>query len=173
MVLEPIPQSLPVHFFGSRPQPPTSPRGDLQAPKTNWTGFCPDLKKGSENRSSHPRSLWFQLGGVQVHPKIAWVISPCVAPSWQDSSLPLIFVDYCQPQKRHTIWIWLNLLRAFALRSFCTPTAILCEGIWILEVGLLPHPLLKNTTPPIGRFSAPTPSPIGRFCTGFWFLVFG
>ena len=24
MVLEPIPQSLPVHFFGSRPQPPTS-----------------------------------------------------------------------------------------------------------------------------------------------------
>ena len=24
MVLDPIPQSLPVHFFGSRPQPPTS-----------------------------------------------------------------------------------------------------------------------------------------------------
>ena len=24
MVLNPIPQSLPVHFFGSRPQPPTS-----------------------------------------------------------------------------------------------------------------------------------------------------
>ena len=26
MVLDPIPQSLPVHFFGSRPQPPTSRR---------------------------------------------------------------------------------------------------------------------------------------------------
>ena len=26
MVLDPIPQSLPVHFFGSRPQPPTSHR---------------------------------------------------------------------------------------------------------------------------------------------------
>jgi len=25
MVLDPIPRSLPVHFFGSRPQPPTSP----------------------------------------------------------------------------------------------------------------------------------------------------
>ena len=25
MVLDPIPKSLPVHFFGSRPQPPTSP----------------------------------------------------------------------------------------------------------------------------------------------------
>jgi len=31
MVLDPIPQSLPVHFFGSRPQPPTSP-------KSPWTG---------------------------------------------------------------------------------------------------------------------------------------
>ena len=30
MVLDPIPQSLPVHFFGSRPQPPTSP------PFTTW-----------------------------------------------------------------------------------------------------------------------------------------
>jgi len=26
MVLDPSPQSLPVHFFGSRPQPPTSPQ---------------------------------------------------------------------------------------------------------------------------------------------------
>ena len=30
MVLDPIPQSLPVHFFGSRPQPPTSPPGGEQ-----------------------------------------------------------------------------------------------------------------------------------------------
>ena len=29
MVLDPIPQSLPVHFFGSRPQPPTSPHDCL------------------------------------------------------------------------------------------------------------------------------------------------
>jgi len=32
MVLDPIPQSAPVHFFGSRPQPPTSPQilvGDI------------------------------------------------------------------------------------------------------------------------------------------------
>jgi len=29
MVLDPIPQSLPVHFFGSRPQPPTSPQSSL------------------------------------------------------------------------------------------------------------------------------------------------
>jgi len=30
MVLDPIPQSLPVHFFGSRPQPPTSPAFGVQ-----------------------------------------------------------------------------------------------------------------------------------------------
>ena len=29
MVLDPIPQPLPVHFFGSRPQPPTSHRNAL------------------------------------------------------------------------------------------------------------------------------------------------
>jgi len=27
MVLDPIPQCLPVHIFGSQPQPPTSPHG--------------------------------------------------------------------------------------------------------------------------------------------------
>ena len=42
MVLEPIPQSLPVHFFGSRPQPPTSPeftRALLQKRPTD-TSLC-------------------------------------------------------------------------------------------------------------------------------------
>ena len=31
MVLDPIPQSLPVHFVGSRPQPPTSRRHPVEA----------------------------------------------------------------------------------------------------------------------------------------------
>jgi len=35
MVLDPIPQSLPVHFFGSRPQPPTS----------RWRGLTSTSKK--------------------------------------------------------------------------------------------------------------------------------
>ena len=30
MVLDPIPQSLPVHYFGSRPQPPTSPQDKVR-----------------------------------------------------------------------------------------------------------------------------------------------
>jgi len=42
MVLDPIPQSLPVHFFGSRPQPLTSPSGSTSSVKSaKWcTNRC-------------------------------------------------------------------------------------------------------------------------------------
>ena len=40
MVLDPIPQSLPVHFFGSRPQPPTSPCNEFVHPKNCFTNYC-------------------------------------------------------------------------------------------------------------------------------------
>ena len=41
MVLDPIPQSLPVHFFGSRPQPPTSPYNNAEnAAVARSTGAC-------------------------------------------------------------------------------------------------------------------------------------
>jgi len=45
MVLDPIPQSLPVHFFGSRPQPSTSPLHSCHAMwhtchVTHWRGEC-------------------------------------------------------------------------------------------------------------------------------------
>jgi len=36
MVLDPIPQSLPVHFVGSRPQPPTSPYNELWVMSHVW-----------------------------------------------------------------------------------------------------------------------------------------
>ena len=36
MVLDPVPQPLPVHFFGSRPQPPTSQSGN-QVVNINYT----------------------------------------------------------------------------------------------------------------------------------------
>jgi len=44
-------------------------------------------------------------------------IFPCVALSWWNCSLPLIFVYYYHIQKRPTIWIWLMLLRAFVVIS--------------------------------------------------------
>ena len=46
MVLDPIPQSLPVHFFGSRPQPPTSPymfEAELVASHLDLTFMCRSL----------------------------------------------------------------------------------------------------------------------------------
>jgi len=42
MVLNPIPQSLPVHFFGSRPQPPTSP-GDTAWRRIFMRGYLYNL----------------------------------------------------------------------------------------------------------------------------------
>jgi len=40
MVLDPIPQPLPVHFFGSRPQPPTSPYYGSSATSLIWDWRC-------------------------------------------------------------------------------------------------------------------------------------
>jgi len=75
MVLDPIPQSLPVHFFGSRPQPPTSP--DTSA-HSLWlqicdymclrahVSLCPSFMKFLENGSrpqpptSPAHSLWLR-----------------------------------------------------------------------------------------------------------------
>jgi len=51
MVLDPIPQSLPVHFFGSRPQPPTSPRG--QQYRSSWISEC--LQQRRERFVIRPR----------------------------------------------------------------------------------------------------------------------
>ena len=45
MVLDPIPQSLPVHFFGSRPQPPTSHHWMIPYhPHTGWLRLVGSLK---------------------------------------------------------------------------------------------------------------------------------
>jgi len=40
MVLDPIPQSLPVHFFGSRPQPPTATGGPSISPVCVFVYMC-------------------------------------------------------------------------------------------------------------------------------------
>ena len=56
MVLDPIPQSLPVHFFGSRPQPPTSLDAALLLKHT--TLACPTL-------------WWGTLGGDKIYVSFA------------------------------------------------------------------------------------------------------
>jgi len=64
MVLDPIPQSLPVHIFGSRPQPPTSPcasstfkksaySADEFRRKSGFLSTCgkPQVEKDEKNKS--------------------------------------------------------------------------------------------------------------------------
>jgi len=55
MVLDPIPQSLPVHFFGSRPQPPTSLRS---ATDGYWWHFQIDW---SENNTDYPTWVYVKV----------------------------------------------------------------------------------------------------------------
>jgi len=51
MVLDPIPQYLPVHFFGSRPQPPTSLReGDNSERASARERVCVLSERGSSER---------------------------------------------------------------------------------------------------------------------------
>ena len=60
MVLDPIPQSLPVHFFGSRPQPPTSLYGvhtDTKMPHT--------LMAAADRKAVLP--LWDPKANVHIH----------------------------------------------------------------------------------------------------------
>jgi len=52
MVLDPIPQSLPVHFFGSRPQPPTSPN---------------DVVRAVEETASRNRAMYTDRTRVHTH----------------------------------------------------------------------------------------------------------
>jgi len=57
MVLDPIPQMLPVHFFGSRPQPPTSPSTAMEVrwiPKEmKFLFFFPPISFASVREKRH------------------------------------------------------------------------------------------------------------------------
>ena len=55
MVLDPIPQSLPVHFFGSRPQPPTSPSYRVRQNSPSYTSKSPYLCTQKRHRHVHSK----------------------------------------------------------------------------------------------------------------------
>ena len=73
MVLDPIPQPLPVHFFGSRPQPPTSPLAFLVSPHICrsllrytglfWEYYRPLFSFGYMYEALFPRTQ-MSLGGL-------------------------------------------------------------------------------------------------------------
>jgi len=67
MVLDPIPQSLPVHFFGSRPQPPTSPKSTCTSVGHLWD-FIADAREEwpikrtyKRGRQKRPTDEWRQI----------------------------------------------------------------------------------------------------------------
>ena len=64
MVLDPIPQSLPVHFFGSRPQPPTSPHR-----------MCveQDLAKVTEEPYIRSKQLYVYSKETYIHCKESYI----------------------------------------------------------------------------------------------------
>jgi len=71
MVLDPIPQSLPVHFFGSRPQPPTS-HIVLDRASTNNTSTIGEFvhKRGRNNLQSQRYScvyIQYHIENYNVH----------------------------------------------------------------------------------------------------------
>ena len=57
MVLDPIPQPLPVHFYGSRPQPPTSRSGAL----------LHSNHRALRNGAAHFLSFWTLQYGAPMH----------------------------------------------------------------------------------------------------------
>ena len=68
MVLDPIPQSLPVHFFGSRPQPPTS-HVVLDRASTNNTSTIGEFvhKRGRNNLQSQRYSCVYIQYHIENH----------------------------------------------------------------------------------------------------------
>jgi len=62
MVLDPIPQCLPVHIFGSRPQPPTSPHAKyVIESKHTYQWVLSHMRMGHKthvNESCHTKQLW-------------------------------------------------------------------------------------------------------------------
>jgi len=68
MVLDPIPQSLPVHFFGSRPQPPTSPLLRLAVKKFGHPAGKKKikLKNVKRNKPKTTKNLIEKIGNREI-----------------------------------------------------------------------------------------------------------
>ena len=58
MVLDPIPQSLPIHFFGSRPQPPTSPNVVLEFVACLFSSLRWDVSHNTHDSLSSWHDHW-------------------------------------------------------------------------------------------------------------------
>jgi len=154
MVLDPIPQPLPVHFFGSRPQPPTSHRPCLSHPTkqsylvtwmshvlavtshlTRWVMWVMSVMSRYmtgvtvSHLSSHKWVTSWQLHHSQhVDRCVLWVrhVSSCERCNGQSC-------EWCNGQSRFCIWM--SHILVVTSQSTCWPMCVVsasCLVIWIM-----------------------------------------
>ena len=110
MVLDPIPQSLPVHFFGSRPQPPTSSKNG-----GSIAHVCVNLNWNPSANGNHIRNLPdFQFDSVEykyMNVNVGtenWKNRKLKNESWKTRKLKNVFklcVYACACACMHLIWM--------------------------------------------------------------------
>jgi len=119
MVLDPIPQPLPVHFFGSRPQPPTSPRHVFascsvrETPKRQrrvlerWGAGVETQKRGGGLGSRPKRCLSDRTRHVfasLVHDETDKKFCCCAQPSGRGSAAAGLAADARQYARAQKLW---------------------------------------------------------------------
>ena len=92
MVLDPIPQPLPVHFFGSRPQPPTS-RAWRRA--LIWGAFTPCRHSFSPYKYPHTPHIF-------LHPTSHVQANVATAPPYNYVLTPYKYPHNPRPYSLHT-----------------------------------------------------------------------
>ena len=100
MVLDPIPQPLPVHFFGSRPQPPTS-RAWRRA--LIWGAFTPCRHSFSPYKYPHTPHIF-------LHPTSHVQANVATAPPYNYVLTPYKYPHNPRPYSLHTYSHTLHIL---------------------------------------------------------------
>jgi len=74
MVLDPIPQPLPVHFFGSRPQPPTSPHAQDNKSFVNINRIMLFAHINQIMSCFIPMTCWDHMSFVHMNQIEKWIV---------------------------------------------------------------------------------------------------
>ena len=116
MVLDPIPQSLRVHFFGSRPQPPTSP------PYCFWISST-TTSQTHRNHTRTPHSL-------NTHSqKLSW-ISSTTTPRTQRFHTP---TPHSHNTQSDAFWECITHTTSFS-HNILMMVREWCSGVTVLEI---------------------------------------
>jgi len=103
MVLDPIPQSLPVHFFGSRPQPPTSHHCSISAQRWVSESYRSLLQKSPIKETYKRETYHFKepTSHVEMCAKVCVCDSACEC-EWVMSYIRMSHTFVCMTWLTHT-----------------------------------------------------------------------